>query len=110
MKDDSKENSIRQVKNSLLVCMVIYIMVGMISLQIFGSGITKDILQNIALEDGHIESYVLRGMYLVILVVGIPYLFVVGKESVLIVVEEYLNKTVSKALDKRLRIEHDELP
>jgi len=94
----------------------LYIVLGIISLFMFGSSISPSILTDVAdecipnLEDpGSFncpwESIVLRIMFLIVLACHIPFIFFSGKEGLLIVIDEIDRKSVSKALElKMLRL------
>jgi hypothetical protein len=73
-------------------------MTAFIGIFFFGSRISESILINIGLEGDNWESDVLRIFFLVILVCHVPFIFFFGKESVLIVIDEYRSKSISRAL------------
>lgn len=77
---------------------VIYIMTAFIGIFFFGSQISESILINIGLEGDNWEADVLRVFFLVILVCHVPFIFFFGKESVLIVIDEYRSKSITQAL------------
>ena len=63
-------------------CFVIYMCIMFISLYSFGLHIHGDVLQNVE-EVTEWESYVLRGLFLLVMSTHTPYIFFIGKESLL---------------------------
>jgi hypothetical protein len=70
-------------------------MTSFIGIFFFGSRISESILINIGLEGDHWEADILRIFFLVILLCHVPFIFFFGKESVLIVIDEYRSKSIS---------------
>jgi hypothetical protein len=76
-------------------------MTAFIGIFFFGSRISESILINIGLEGDNWESDVLRVFFLVILICHVPFIFFFGKESILIVIDEYRSKSISQALTNK---------
>ena len=49
------------------------------------------------------ESYVMQFLFLIILACHIPYLYYSGKESLLIIIDETMRKSISYTLSKKLQ-------
>ena len=63
-------------------CFIIYMMVMFVSLYSFGINVHGDVLENV--EDVTVwESYVLRSIFLVVMATHTPFIFFIGKESIL---------------------------
>lgn len=75
---------------------IIYILVGVLGIASFGSQIQKSILMNVSQNVDHRESMLSLFIYSVVLACHIPFIFFVGKEAFLIVVDEVMNQSLSK--------------
>ena len=75
---------------------------GLLALFTFGSNLSTSVLANIDLETT-LSSKVIRFAFLIVLACHIPYVFFSGKESLLIIVDEYRNKSMSYKLETQLQ-------
>lgn len=55
-------------------------------------------MENVGLQNS-ISSYVVRFTFIVVLMCHIPYIFLFGKESLLIFIDEIRRRSMSEALD-----------
>lgn len=101
--DQTNENCLKATKGAISICAVIYTAVAFIGIAHFGSIINQNVLHNMAAEKEHWESYLLRFVFLVVLICHVPFIFFVSKESMLIIIDEYQRKTISKALTVKIR-------
>lgn len=76
---------------SISICIVIYVTVGIVGLLAYGSNIAGDIMQNIS-EDKNktVSNFILMGMFMIIAAMHIPIVFYIGKESLLIIIDEIM--------------------
>lgn len=79
----------------------IYVLLGIISVYLFGSTIDESVLVNVD-EETSPSSYVIRFSFLLVLACHIPYIFYSGKESLCIIVDELKRNSTSLALSKKL--------
>ncbi len=103
MKSKKNEDSIKAVTMALGYSMVIYIALSVLTIYTFGSILKPDIIDNVGDEINHDwESALLRIAFAIVIVCHIPYVFFAGKESFLILIDEYDRQSISKALDNSL--------
>lgn len=89
LKTDS--NGMKATILSILVCIIIYVTVGIVGLIAYGENLKGDIMQNISEEaDKPVSNYILMSMFLVIAAMHIPIVFFIGKQAVLIMLDEHL--------------------
>ena len=73
----------------------------------FGSAVQSSILGNVGDEcadgDCPVESVVLRFLFLIVIACHIPFIFFSGKEGVLIVLDEVSRRSISQALDLKIK-------
>ena len=79
---------------NVVATFIIYFAVSLVSIFMFGSSISADILDNVGAEGGTWESYVLRAAFVIVVACHIPFVFFAGKEAFLIVIDEATKKTV----------------
>jgi len=61
-------------------CWVVYTAVGILSVFAFGSKLKGNVLDNISAMSSW-ESYVLRGIFLIVIAIHTPFVFFIGKEA-----------------------------
>lgn len=69
---------------------VIYLILGTISIYIFGSELHESVMENVD-EEVNVYSYIIRVAFLIVLACHIPYMFFPTKEGFLILVDEIRN-------------------
>lgn len=74
---------------------VIYQLMGVLALFTFGSTLMPSVLTNIDSETSAV-SFVIRAIFIVVLACHIPYIFFAQKESLLIMVDEARNSSMSE--------------
>jgi len=79
-----------------------------VSVLLFGeqvSAMNANVILNINKEyevnPNHWEAFLLRVLFMVVLACHIPFIFFSGKESMLIIIDEIHNRSISKNLDER---------
>ena len=81
---------------------VIYISLGILSIYTFGSDLKASVLKNVD-EEQNVYSYIIRITFLLVLAFHIPYIFFPTKESFLIICDEAKNRSMAKAIKKKLQ-------
>lgn len=91
LKVKTDANGMKATVYSIIICFVIYVTVGIVGVLAFGSDLKGDIMENISSQKPQSWSnYVLMFMFMMIAAMHIPIVFYIGKESILIIVDEIL--------------------
>ena len=80
----------------------LYVGLGVLSIFVFGSGISSNLLNNVNTETS-ITSYIIRIAFMIVLACHIPYIFYFTKESLLIMIDETRRKSMTHALELTLQ-------
>lgn len=80
----------------------IYFVIGLLGVFVFGSHLEENVLLNVGNMQGRWESYLLRIIFLIVLGCHVPFIFFSGKESVLIIIDEIMRNSISKALKEKI--------
>jgi amino acid permease len=107
LQEKTNEQYVKVNNYGLLICCVIYITVGIISIAMFGPNISSVILEDIGTAtnsngDAFWESYVIQLSFMILLVCHMPFIFFSGKEAMLIIIDEIDRKSISNALWHKL--------
>lgn len=97
LQDDSYSNIMKAIKYSLFIISAVFFLYGIPGSIYLGKGVEGNCLKTIG-TTGHFESYILRLIFLAIIVSHVMYIFFSAKESLLIVVDEFQRQSISKAL------------
>jgi len=76
----------------------------------FGSGIKESVLENIGEKYGGEVSFLARLMQILfffILACVIPFIFFSGKESILMIIDEIMRRSISYTLSKKLMAKNE---
>ena len=88
---------------ALVMAMMVYIALSILSIFTFGSHLKPDVISNVGEEVDHKwESITLRIAFAIVIVCHIPYVFFGGKESFLILIDEWDRRSISRSLDRSL--------
>lgn len=96
----------RNIVVSLVLVGIVYICLTLSSITMYGSHIAQSLLANIgvAYKDDriYVESYAMQILFLVVLAAHIPYIFYSAKESLLIIIDECMRRSISLTLSKKM--------
>ncbi len=101
MAKKNNKNAMVSVAWAIFISMGIYCTLAVLSIYMFGSSISSNVMDNIDAEVGW-ESLVLRVAFLIVIACHIPFIFFAGKECFLNMYFELTRRSISKALDKKL--------
>lgn len=105
MKSKKSSEGIKSIFLALGMAMVIYISLSVLSIYTFGSKLEADVIINVSHETNHEwESITLRVAFAIVIICHILYLFFSGKEAMLILIDEWDRKSISKSLDDQIVI------
>jgi amino acid permease len=98
----SNKECLKVVLMGQIYSFCIYVTLGIIAVYMFGSNIQNSVLDNVN-EMTTASSYIIRGAFLIVLACHIPYIFYSGKESMLIMIDEFRSKSMTQALELTLQ-------
>jgi len=110
LREKTNSNMIKVTWMSSGFATFLYLTVGIIGILEFGRtvGADSNIINNISLEykvsNGiHWESFIMRILFLLIYILHTPPAYFPGKEAFLIIIDEIRRKSISSALDERIK-------
>lgn len=105
--DKSVGATVKYISCSMVLVQSLYFALAICCIFMFGSTLNSSVLENIGEPyqgEVGLGSYVSQGLFLVILACHIPYLYYSGKESLLIIIDEIMRKSISMTLAKKLMV------
>lgn len=102
LEDKNNSNGLKAATATIVLTFSIYAISSIPSLFIYGSNIHNNLIINIGEEKSSFTSILLRIEYIIVIGCHIPYFFFATKESMLIIIDEFMNRSISKSLQQRL--------
>lgn len=94
LKDKTDANGIKTTVGSFTFCIIVYVATSIVALLKFGTDLKGNILENVSDLDGAIPI-IISIIFLLIAMMHIPIVLFVGKEAVLIIIDEIMRKSYS---------------
>ena len=85
----------------LVFVFLVYFSFSYFAIDSYGKGIQPNIFENLK-QEKTIPSYFIRIIFLFIFLSNIPFGFLAGKESLLIIIDEIMTRRMSNELSQRL--------
>jgi amino acid permease len=98
--DKSGKNTMKAVRQSIFMSFFTYSLIGILGSLFYGQTVKIDVLQNLG-EDPFTSNLIMLGTFIVILACHIPYIFFSCKECSIILVDEWMNQSLSHDLEKQ---------
>ena len=96
-------NGLKMSFIALMICLAVYLVVTFVGIYSFGSHVSSNILENLDKLD-NVLSYMLLIFFVIISAMHIPVIFYLGKESILIVIDEIRNKSISNEHLRKIEV------
>lgn len=98
--DKSPQNTMRSSSYALFIELWLYSTIGVLGYEIFHSQIDISILTNFG-EEHNTSSTILMLIFIVVLACHVPFCFYPAKETFLVLIDETINRSMSKGLTRR---------
>jgi amino acid permease len=97
-------NGLASTIYSIASCMFIYGVVGSVGLLAYGEDLKGDIMQNISNQvDKGLSNYFLMALFMLIAAMHIPIVFFIGKEAVLIIIDEIMRESSTIQVNNKVK-------
>lgn len=83
----TNQSALKSIGIALTFSFVLYVGLGILSIFVFGSSISSNLLTNVNTET-NASSFIIRIAFMIVLACHIPYIFYFTKESLLIMIDE----------------------
>lgn len=97
----STKTGMTAIAYASLMSFIIYVSLGIISIYMFGSSLDVSVISNVDKEK-NIYSYIVRLAFMIVLACHIPYVFLPTKEGLLIIFDEFKNKSMEKMISEKV--------
>lgn len=101
-KDKSIKGNVHSISLAMFFVQFVYIGLAFTGIFMYGSNIKDSLLinigdfKNLLTDKSYWEVYMMQILFILILICHIPYIFYSGKESLLIIIDEIMRKSISK--------------
>jgi len=85
----------------MMTCFVIFITLSTLAYSIYGDNLQPNLFDNIQVES-NVPSYIMRIVFLPIFVFNAPFVFLAGKESLLMIIDDLTDDYISNSIKNRL--------
>lgn len=98
----TNENGIKSTLLAMLFCFVSYLSFSYLGIKSYGEHVHPNIFENISAEGANIMALFIMTIFICIFLCNIPFVFLPGKEALLVLLDEVRHRTMSLELTKRM--------
>lgn len=101
MEDKSPASGRRAVSVAMIFCFIVYVLFSFLAYFVYGDNLNPNIFENLTLENNFLSIFI-RALFLIVFLCNITFIFLPGKEALLIMIDEFMKNSMSNKMNKRI--------
>ncbi|CDW73860.1 UNKNOWN [Stylonychia lemnae] len=97
----TESNGFKSLIIGMLACFAIFMILSTLAVTLYGNNLQPNLFDNIQVE-ANAASLIMRILFLPIFVFNAPFVFLAGKESLLMIIDDLTSDFISNSIKKRL--------